>query len=143
MDSFFTFVDMLIKQDFDQLKEILSNPESAEELISSRSPLEFKYRKVNIKSITDDEIIGKYSTGKYQYQIKFSKNKDSQIEYNIKNSSYWLLLIFMLFALYKHRDFALGIIGILFLIIYLVNNQVKIGIYNRINERWDQFTKKN
>ena len=136
---------MLIKRDFDQLKEMLSNPESAEKLISYRSPLEFKYRKVNIKSITGDEIIGKYSTGKYQYQIKFSRNKDSQIEYNIKNSSYWILLIFMLFILYKNQDvfFALGIIGIILLIIYLVNNQVKIGIYNRINERWNQFTKGN
>ena len=136
-DSFFTFVAMLIKQDFDQLKEILSNPESAEELISSRSPLEFKYRKVNIKSITDDEIIGKYSTGKYQYQIKFSRNKDSQIEYSIKNSNYWFLLICTIFILYKNQSSsALGIIGIIFLIIYLVNNQVKVGIYNRIHNRW-------
>ena len=128
---------MLIKRDFDQLKEMLSNPESAEELISSRSPLEFKYRKVNIKSITDDEIIGKYRNGKYQYQIKFSRNKESQIEYSIKNSNYWFLLICIIFIVYKNQSFsALGIIGIIFLIIYLVNNQVKVGIYNRIHNRW-------
>ena len=130
---------MKIEKDFDQLKEILLNPEKADKLISYSSWV----GKVNILESTDNEIKGTYSTGKYQYKIKFSRNKDSQIEYNIKNSSYWILLIFMLFALYKHQDFALGIIGILFLIIYLVNNQVKIGIYNRINERWDQFTKEN
>ena len=124
---------MKIEKDFDQLKEILLNPEKADKLISYSSWV----GKVNILESTDNEIKGTYSTGKYQYQIKFSRNKDSQIEYSIKNSNYWFLLIFIIFTLYKNQSFStLGIIGIIFLIIYLVNNQLKISIYNRIHNRW-------
>jgi len=124
---------MKIEKDFDQLKEILLNPEKADKLISYSSWT----GKVNILESTDNEIKGTYSTGKYQYQIKFSRNKESQIEYSIKNSNYWFLLICTTFILYKNQSSsALGIIGIIFLIIYLVNNQVKVGIYNRIHNRW-------
>ena len=124
---------MKIEKDFDQLKEILFTPEKADKLISYSSWV----GKVNILESTDNEIKGTYSTGKYQYNIQFIRTKDSQIEYSIKNSNYWFLLIIAIFMLYKNQSSsALGIIGIIFLIIYLVNNQVKVGIYNRIHNRW-------
>ena len=124
---------MKIEKDFDQLKEILFTPEKVDKLISYSSWV----GKVNILESTDNEIKGTYSTGKYQYNIQFIRTKDSQIEYSIKNSNYWFLLIIAIFMLYKNQSSsALGIIGIIFLIIYLVNNQVKVGIYNRIHNRW-------
>ena len=105
----------------------------------------FSNIEVDIKNITEDEITGTYTHGKYQYVIKFFRTKDNHIEYSIENSGfgYWLLLIFILFVLYKNQNIfpALGIVGIIFLIIYLVNNQVKVGIYNRINERREKFVK--
>jgi len=143
---------MLIKRDFDQLKEILSDPKKAEGLIAYNGPtLEvFKYKKVDIKNITEDEITGTYTHGKYQYVIKFLRAKDNYIEYIIETSSlsYWMLLIFILFVLYKNQDLgAIQVGGIMFLllylIIYLVNNQIKVGIYNRISKGWDEFTQAN
>ena len=138
---------MLIKRDFDQLKEILSDPESAEELIAYKHPFDiFKFRKVDIKNITENEITGTYTYSRYHYQISFSRNKNNQIEYKIKNRGYWLLVIFIIFVLYKNQHsnsyLLLGGICTIFLIIFLVNNTVKIGIAKRIDEGWGNFKKR-
>ena len=52
-----------------------------------------------------------------------------------------LFLIIVLF--FKHDDSLRFGVLIILPIIYLVNNQIKVGIYNRVNKRWDEFTKVN
>ena len=138
---------MLIKKDFDQLKEILSDPEKAERLIAYNGPtLEIsKYKKVDIKNITENAIEGTYTHGKYHYVMKFSRNTDNHIEYTIETSrfGYWFLFLLILVLIFKHdASFIFGAL-IIFPIIYLVNNQIKVGIYNRINKGWDEFTQAN
>ena len=136
---------MLIKKDFDQLKEILSDPEKAERLIAYNGPtLEIsKYKKVDIKNITENAIEGTYTHGKYHYVMKFSRNTDNHIEYTIETShfGYWYLFLLILALIFKHESLLLPLIIIL--IIDLVNKQIKVGIYNRVNKRWDEFTKVN
>jgi len=137
---------MLIKRDFDQLKKILSDPEKAEGLIAYNGPsLELlEYKKINIEDIAEDKITGTYTHSRYHYVIEFSRNTDNYIEYNIKTSrfGYWFLIILTLILTFKHISF--GVFpAIIFLIIYLVNNQISTGIYNRINKRWDDFVEEN
>lgn len=137
---------MLIKRDFDQLKKILSDPEKAEGLIAYNGfSLElFKYKKVNIKDISEDKIIGTYTHSRYHYVIEFSRNTDNYIEYDIKTSrfGYWFLLFLTLAFSLKHISFGAFPV-IVFLIIYLVNNEIRSGIYNRINKRWENFVEAN
>ena len=137
---------MLIKRDFDQFKKILSDPEKAEGLIAYNGPsLELlEYKKINIEDIAEDKITGTYTHSRYHYVIEFSRNTDNYIEYNIKTSrfGYWFLLLLTLAFTLKHISFA-AFPAIIFLIIYLVNNQIKVGIYNRINKRWHEFTQAN
>ena len=139
---------MLIKKDFDQLKEILSDPEKAERLIAYSGPtLEIsEYKKVDIRNITENVIEGTYTHGKYHYVIKFSRNTDNHIEYTIGTSrfGYWFFFLLILAVIFKHDTSIILVFPlIIFLVIYLVNNQIKVGIYNRVNKRWDEFTKVN
>ena len=137
---------MLIKKDFDQLKKILSDPEKAEGLIAYNGPsLELlKYKKVNIEDIVDDKIKGTYTHSRYHYIIEFSRNPDNYIQYNIKTSrfNYWFLIVLTVVLTFKHISY-IAFPLIIFLIVYLVNNQISTGIYKRINNRWDDFAEEN
>ena len=140
LSDFLYFCIMLIKKDFDQLKKILSDPEKAERLIAYNGPSFelLEYKKVNIENIGDDKITGTYTHSRYHYVIEFSRNTDNYIEYNIQTSrfNYWVLIILTVVLSFKHISF-IAFPLIIFLIILLVNNQIKTGIYNRINKRWD------
>ena len=137
---------MLIKKDFDQLKKILSDPEKAEGLIAYNGPsLELlKYKKVNIEDIVDDKIKGTYTHSRYHYIIEFSRNPDNYIQYNIQTSrfNYWFLIVLTIVLTFKHISY-IAFPLIIFLIVYLVNNQISTGIYKRINNRWDDFAEEN
>ena len=137
---------MLIKKDFDQLKKILSDPEKAEGLIAYNGPsLELlKYKKVNIEDIADDKIKGTYTHSRYHYIIEFSRNPDNYIQYNIQTSrfNYWFLIVLTVVLTFKHISY-IALPLIIFLIVYLVNNQISTGIYKRINNRWDDFAEEN
>ena len=137
---------MIIKKDFDKFKKAVSNPEDAERLIAYNGPsLElFEYKKVNITNLEKDEITGTYTHGRYHYVIKFLRTKNNTIDYSINTSisGYTILGALILAVIVKHGG-VLAFALIIFLIIYLVNNQIKVGIYNRINAGWQEIVENN
>jgi len=138
---------MIIDKDFDQLKKILEDPDRANKLVAYNS---FTGSLI-ITEATDSSIIAKYCTGKFCYDISFFKRNSNgmkRIEYqfNATKPNYLWMFFWLPILLYKHEDFGgwLGVIqtiilfgGFWLLVLYLIKEEVRKGIYNRIHNRWD------
>jgi|TARA_B110000967_G_scaffold202401_1_gene241200 hypothetical protein len=129
---------MIIEKDFDQLKKILQNPEKANKLIAYSK----RTGNFTITEISNEGIIANYATGKFSYEISFLKKDRNKIEYQFKATNYYMLIWVIPVIIYKN-DTLLGAIsgivvisGVMFLLFYLINFEVRKGIYNRINNRW-------
>ena len=130
---------MIIEKDFDQLKKILEDPEKANKLIA------YSKRTGNfiITEISNEGIIANYTTGKFSYEISFLKKDRNKIEYQFKATNYYMLIFIFPILLYKHFDlsadisFSIGFLLVIVLFFYLINFEVRKGIYNRIHNRWD------
>lgn len=81
-----------------------------------------------------------YNHSRYHYLIEFHRTQDNFIKYVINTSKVGnYILIVITFILSLKNIFAAAFPIIIICVIYLVNNEIKNGIYNRINKRWDNF----
>jgi hypothetical protein len=130
---------MIIEKDFDQLKKILEDPEKANKLIAYSK----RTGNFTITEISNEGIIANYTTGKFSYEISFLKKDRNKIEYQFKATNYYMLIFIFPILLYKHFDlsadifFSIGFLLFMILFFYLINFEVRKGIYNRIHNRWD------
>ena len=130
---------MIIEKDFDQLKKILEDPEKANKLIAYSK----RTGNFTITEISNEGIIANYTTGKFSYEISFLKKDRNKIEYQFKATNYYMLIFIFPILLYKHFDlsadisFSIGFLLVIVLFFYLINFEVRKGIYNRIHNRWD------
>jgi hypothetical protein len=136
---------MVIEKSFDELKKILEDPERANKLVAYSN---FSGN-LTITESTKDSIVARYRTGKFCYDISFFRrdsNGIKRIEYQFKATNYFWLPFLLLIFLYKHEDFGgfleaktvfIVFSGFMFGFLYLINSEVRKGIYNRIHNRWD------
>ena len=142
---------MRIEKDFDQLKNIMEDSEKANKLIAR------KRDNFTIKNITNDSVIGKYNRNdngpeEMDFKILFLRKKENKIEFIFETNIIFdtkvivILTFFMLGGMiYDQQEFdflnnillALGIFLSFSFIAYLIRLSVRIGIYNRIHNRWD------
>ena len=91
---------MIIEKDFDQLKNILTDPEKANKLIAYSN----RTGNLTITEMNNKKIVGDYATGKFTYEISFLKKEGNKIEYHFKTYNYYMLIFIFPILLYKHVD---------------------------------------
>ena len=134
--------EKIIDKDFDQFKKILEVPDKANKFIAFNEII----GNFTINEITNEAITGYYLIGKFRYDISFTKNDENKIIYQFKATNYYYMIFaFICILIYQMVEyggelhqvqlFLLFFVGILLL--YLINYQVRKGIYNRIHNRWD------
>lgn len=134
---------MEIQRKFDDLRVYMGDQFKAEKLIAHKRISTLPGNKVRDIIIGENEVKCVYVTGKFKYNLKFTKTEVGNIDFKLSLASmYYLLIMGALIGLRFIDDMGFWGVIVGVLIFYIINiimvNYLQSKVWYRINDNWKE-----